>query len=682
MAAFGPAPFSGILWLPLLLAFTLHHHHHPTSAKTSTKGDSAEYAGLRDGWCAVRKGGGGLLLDCLNAPFNEVLQKVRAVGKEIVSVSARHCWPRTAVSLDGSVFINSTNLREVSLTDCALENIADGTFSRLRHLRKIILHSNIIAAFTAETFSGLGNLTKLDLDYNQILTLSTKPFANMINLEMLSMDHNKITRISNDTFYGLSKLKTLSLRYNLIDSINRSTFSVLRSLTGLLLGQNKLEKITNGTFQDIANITQLSLSGNPIQHLDESAFSDLPMITHLDLSDITALFVNDPQLFLFKGLTKLKALDLSGVLLTFFRSSEPSILFQDQTNSLKELYLQGTELTNGLLQMLKNLTRLEVLFISDNLVGYIKRTSLPKLAWNGTLYLSRNIISYIDDTAFEGMQKESVKLDMNPLDCSCKLAAFSRWLRSSKGAVVADRHHVLCGSPIGLYGTKVIEYDPYWWQCSEYMPLVALVFIVGFLLIVALIVLIVYCNRINLKHWLLERRVVSMPTESNLEPPTESAPLLNPAMCRNSVRQGKTGAYIIHDIYERSMLDWVNKYLEDQLFNHPMKITLQFPAGPEVIPLWKQIKDFSFQVNSFLVLVTDQFLVNHWPEIAEKSSVENIMKCVFVLHGKKASELPKEMKRLQCPCFQWPETGTRFTTLERERDQFWKQVRLAVKATS
>jgi hypothetical protein len=109
-----------------------------------------------------------------------------------------------------------------------------------------------------------------------------------------------------------------------------------------------------------------------------------------------------------------------------------------------------------------------------------------------------------------------------------------------------------------------------------------------------------------------------------------------------------------------------------------MKITQQFPAGPEVHPLWKQVKEFSFQVNAFLVLVSDEFLKNHWPEMAEKSGIENIQKCVFVLFGKKKSELPKEMKRLRCPLIEWPETGTRFTTLGRERDQFWKELRLAL----
>ena len=170
-----------------------------------------------------------------------------------------------------------------------------------------------------------------------------------------------------------------------------------------------------------------------------------------------------------------------------------------------------------------------------------------------------------------------------------------------------------------------------------------------------------------------------MPNEEEPDQePSERTPILNPALYRNSLRQGKTGAFIIHNIYDKPLLDWVNKYVESQLSNHPMKISLQFPAGPEVIPLWKQVKEFSFQVNAFLVLVSDEFLTNHWPEMAENSGIENIMKCVFVIFGKKKSELPKEMERLKCTRLVWPETGTRFTTLERERDQFWKQLRLAL----
>jgi Leucine-rich repeat (LRR) protein len=588
-----------------------------------------------------------------------------------------------AVSLNATCFSNNTNLKQIVVSNCEVVSITDGTFAALPHLVRLDLSSNLITRFSAETFSGPGNLRELDLSSNQILSFPTDPFREIGNLTKLYIDKNRIVNINKATFHNLVKLKTLSIKYNQIVYIYEDTFSDLHSLQFLDFTGNKVEKIrTKRVFRNLGNLTSLIMSKNPIQHLADDVFSDLKMLEYLDVSRIYTLFVDYTSLQpkILSGLKRLHFIDLSGVDLFILPKNDLSIVFEDQRNSLKQLYLQGCRITNDKLALVKNLKALERLYLPNNDLGYIKRSSLPKLAEEGTLYLENNKITYIEEDAFDGMRNRTVTLGRNPLDCSCMHRGFSRWLRSDKGVVVADRDEVTCGSPISLYGNKVMDYDPVWWQCSEYVPLIALIFIVAFVLTVSLIVLLIYCNWINLNHWTLERRIVRMPSEEDQEPElhTESTSLLNPALCRNSLRQGKTGAFIIHNIYDRPLLDWVNKYVENQLFEHPMKITLQFPAGPEVHPLWKQVKEFSFQVNAFLVLVSDEFLKNHWPEMAEKSGIENIQKCVFVLFGKKNSELPKEMKRLSCPLIEWPETGTRFTTLGRERDQFWKELRLAL----
>ncbi|XP_064647864.1 carboxypeptidase N subunit 2-like [Lineus longissimus] len=636
--------------------------------------------------CKVTKAAEGTKLECQDGRFSIILQAIRAIGNEIVVINVLDCAPMEPVSLNASCFINNTNLMELCFSNCGVMNIAAGTFTNLKRLATLDVSRNDISTVGGDIFSGLTHLRSLELSYNNISSLSGRIFVHMGNLKLLNLERNKINHIRNRTFHGLSKLKILQLRYNRIHNLHPLAFSGLHSLEELGLTSNKIAYIPKGIFKPVENLTSLYLGRNELLRLDDYAFRHLKKLEKLFLFENVLAFSKylnlEPKIF--AGLKNLKLLELSGVDLTNLEDSDIRTLFYDQRESLKGLYLGDTRLTNNLLVMAKDLTHLKELWLSHNRLTHIEQSLLPKIGEFGQLFMDNNKIVYIDEHVFEAMDSTlDVTLMGNSLACSCKHAGFSRWLQSAQGSAVHDRDNVYCESPKLMYGTLVMDYDPYWWQCSQYMPLVALISTVGFLLIVTLVILIVYCNRINLKHWLLERRVASMPNdeEQDAEQPTESGPLLNPALCRNSLRQGKTGAYIIHDIYERYLLEWVNKYLEDQLFNHPMKITLQFPAGPEVIPLWKQVKDFSSQVNAFLVLVNDQFLANHWPEMAEKSGVENIMKCVFVLHGKKTSELPKEMKRLQCPCFRWPETGTRFTTLERERDQFWKQVRLAVKAT-
>jgi Leucine-rich repeat (LRR) protein len=241
--------------------------------------------------------------------------------------------------------------------------------------------------------------------------------------------------------------------FNGIKSVNPSTFNGLNNLEILDLTKNKVDLIVKGMFQNIPNLKILYLSQNPIQDISDSAFSDLQNLPHLDLSDVYFLLMyhNYPKPNFFSGLRKLNILDLSAVYLSRLEDSDLSVLFKDQTDSLTELYLQGTQLTNKLLPMIKNLKYLEELYIIENDIGYIKRYSLPKLVQKGNLYLKNNKITYVDQDAFEDMRNNSVGLGSNPFDCSCKHDSFSRWLRSDKGAVVIDRNDLFCGSPIDLY---------------------------------------------------------------------------------------------------------------------------------------------------------------------------------------------------------------------------------------
>jgi hypothetical protein len=220
------------------------------------------------------------------------------------------------------------------------------------------------------------------------------------------------------------------------------------------------------------------------------------------------------------------------------------------------------------------------------------------------------------------------------------------------------------------------------WNCSP-LPLITLLFIISIALIVVTIVIPIYCNRVHIRHWILERREAAKPPEFDEPEDRRTREMVQrEGIEMNSLRQGKTGAYVIYNFNQQPLFYWTNKYLDENLQLHPLKITLQWPAGPDVWPLWKQVKDFSFQVNFFLVLVNDDFLANHWPGIAEHSGIINIMKLVFVLFEKKKSDMPKELKALKCPCLEWPETGTKLMNLELCRDLFWKELRLYLKSNS
>jgi Leucine-rich repeat (LRR) protein len=651
------------------------------SALNATRSPNLPRLHVPDG-CTITANRDGKGLRCLHAAFHEIVSTVRRLGEDIVEIDVGWCEPQLAVKLNESSFENSTNVRRLTVWKCGVQTIAPGTFGRLQFMETLDLGENTLTTFNQETSRGLSFLSELYLNSNLISTFSTAAFARLGNLTTLNLNQNRIFSLDIGTFSGLTKLKHLQLEQNLLLDFQPDTLKGLVSLESFSLSFNRINMIHAGTFQNHTNLKKLSLCSNNINSVEYGAFQDAKALEVLDLDKNYYLFYISTRHF--SGLSSLRSLSMNGVGLDIIDNEDLGLILKDQTHSLRELYLPETEFSNRHLPMIQTLKRLETLDLSMNRLGYILDSSLPTVVKNGSLNLRDNKIFYIDGTVFDGMDNSSIHLDGNSFHCTCKLAGFSKWMRSD-GRVVKDAGEITCVGPIEMYGKRVVDYDPYWWQCSPYVPLVALVFILGFVIIVAVIVLIIYCNWINLKHWLMERRAITQTIADDAvepEPVDESSRLRRPDLYRNSLRQGQTGAFVIYDYRDSVVLTWINKYVEDQLFAHPMKITLQWSAGPEVIPLWKQIKDFSFQVNAFLVIVNEEFLEKHWPGIAEMSGVDNIMKCVLVLYGKKKSELPKGMTKLGCPCYQWPESGTRFTTLERERDQFWKLLRLSLKGIS
>jgi hypothetical protein len=321
--------------------------------------------------------------------------------------------------------------------------------------------------------------------------------------------------------------------------------------------------------------------------------------------------------------------------------------------------------------MLTNLKQLQRLDLCNNRLGFILNGSLPRLVRHGTLALDTNRIMYIEASTlsiYSTQDDLTLEVVDNPFYCDCNLLGFSKWLRDNNGSVaVKELDSLTCGGPITMYGKQVLSYYAFWWQCSLYIPLIALVAIIGLAVLMASFGLMIYCNRVNIRHWRLERQA------------HEGRGRTSDITTERRGGKGKTGAYIIYDMSEEQVLGWANGYLEEHLQQHPIRVSLQWPAGPDFIPLWKQVKEHGFGVKHFLVIITDNILEHHWPDMSEKSGYDNLMKFVLVLMGKRKSDLPKELINLGCPCLEWPETKTCCSTLRRKREQFWKRLRLVLK---
>jgi hypothetical protein len=514
-----------------------------------------------------------------------------------------------------------------------------------------IVASDATSHLDASLFVDNSALKELTIKKCAISSIAPGTFAGFENLVMLYLDSAYLKVIENNAFKGLQNLKTLTLR-----PVGTETYP-----GGILT--------LNSALRDAYNLEKLFLFGNKRLAYFPRGVNSTSFLT--GLTNLEDLDIGDTGLGLGNIPTD------SDVLASFFK---------DQADTLTVLNLHDNALGNRHLHMLKYFKRLEILGFKNNRLSFIEADSLPRVA-NGRVFLQSNDITFIDVDVFSHLVNVTLYVNDNPFTCDCNNEGFSKWIRdgnaSENGNSIPGAHLFKCSGSQGMHGTKLKDYDPCWWDCNQYVPLVALVFTVSFALIVATVAIFIYCNWVNIRHWILERREAAKPQEFD-----EPEDRRTRGMARrggiemNSLRQGKTGAFVIYNLYQQHVLSWANRYLDENLHLHPLKITLQWPAGPEVWPLWQQVKDFSFQVNFFLVLVNDDFLANHWPGIAENSGDYNILKLVFVLFEKKKSDLPKELKALKCPCIVWPEARTKFMNLERCRDLFWKELRLWLKRSS
>jgi Leucine-rich repeat (LRR) protein len=584
------------------------------------------------------------------------------LGRELSELDVQYCVSTTTpLTLNASIFETNSMLREIRINKCSVATIAPRTFKAMWLLR-------------------------LDLAWNEISSISNETFEGLNDLMALYLESNAITSIAKETFMGHRILAGLNLGLNKISFIEAGSFLGLGKLEQLTLEGNRIGTLRSEMFDGLSNLKELFLGNNMYLVLQDDSFTEATSLEHIDLSQNEDLLSRSLSARFLYGLRNLTWIDLTGVDLTQAKilDNDLSVYFKDQRDSLTKLTLTNSNFNNDLFPMILGLRELNTLELDDNNIGYLLSSSLPKLEKEGSISLKGNGIMYVEEGSFSGMQGLVVYMDDNPFYCSCSLMWFGGFLRSTEGSVISNRHKLLCGGPIDLYRTRVKAYNPYWWTCSRYVPYIALAFVIGFCLLLLLILLIIWCNWVNLRHWLLERRELARINEEDERKAAnnpEQRPLGKGRIVTgyNTLPKGKTGAFICYDMYDQAVLRWVNQYIEGKLYNHPLRITVQWSAGNDFIPIWKQVKDYGFGVQSFLVVATTEFITKYWPEISEKSGYENISKFVLVLMGVKPKDLPKDLRRLRCPTLEWPETRTCCTTLGRRRTQFWKQLRLFLK---
>ncbi|XP_015912047.2 carboxypeptidase N subunit 2 [Parasteatoda tepidariorum] len=217
---------------------------------------------------------------------------------------------------------------------------------------------------------GTGGNLRLTVQCGSIeLTRLVEALQSKPPLDLLAVVNGSILSLDDGVFSGLD-VRAIQLSSVGLNSVSPMAFQGLeRTLSSLNLEMNELTDVPTQSLKRLNNLKELDLSRNRITEVPDLAFSGLTLTT-LKLAD-NSLKISDSA---FKGLEA----------------------------SLHNLNLKGT----GQIQMpnaVKQLSELSFLDISQNKFAQLLPDEFQNLKQLTALTLERNMVSYVDPRAFNGL---------------------------------------------------------------------------------------------------------------------------------------------------------------------------------------------------------------------------------------------------------------------------------------
>ncbi|XP_062901403.1 immunoglobulin superfamily member 10 [Mobula hypostoma] len=178
-----------------------------------------------------------------------------------------HCTFRYLNTIPANI---QPQVERINLGYNNLMKLTSGSFTGLKSLELLMLHSNKIEEIPDNAFKDLQSLQVLKMSYNKVKALNRETFRGLRNMVRLYMDHNKIEFINPEAFYGLTSLKLLHLEGNVLQELHRDTFVTFRfsqifkvsSIKHLYLSDNALTSIPSDLLSYISDIESIYLNGN------------------------------------------------------------------------------------------------------------------------------------------------------------------------------------------------------------------------------------------------------------------------------------------------------------------------------------------------------------------------------------------------------------------------------------
>lgn len=300
--------------------------------------------------------------------------------------------------------INSTSLSgldQLQDLDLGLQHvplvIRNYSFRTQRHLRRLVLGSNIGLQLEPQAFVGLSSLQKLDLDFCSLhdSILTENYLEPLSSLETLNLFGNQIRRLQPSMFFAnKTNLKDLNLKLNKIDRICESDLAGFQGKHFKVLNLQSIQLRYNKDFD-------WQKCGNPFRGMSFDT---------LDLSNNGLSIATSKQFFKAIEGTKISYLKLSGLMgkgfsFNNFPDPDHSTFEGLKSSSVKTLDLSKSRifaLKQGVFSALKEVVNIDV---SQNKVNQIDRNAFEGLQDHlKLLNLSHNLLGEIHSHAFASLK--------------------------------------------------------------------------------------------------------------------------------------------------------------------------------------------------------------------------------------------------------------------------------------
>ncbi|MEE6473815.1 hypothetical protein FKM82_010181 [Ascaphus truei] len=490
------------------------------------------------------------------------------------------------------------------------------------------------------TFAGLINsdLQILDLSVGDIFSLNPYTFANLTKVELLILTSNKINRIEKYAFYGLQSLRILNLSHNLLGEIYNYAFDGLANVTYIDLQQNHIGPIQRYAFKQLTYLETVDLRDNAIKTITfceampftgyillggnklKSINSGKLSTTFIDLTGNQLKNLGDLYKLLQFPLLKyiiLKQNSLSSCYKYSNISKDNSLVHLDLSENMIQLIWKN-ELC---LDMFRQLSKLEVLRLSNNYLSFLPDGIFNGLTSLQSLNLSSNLLTHLfpgvfpTNVATVDLSKNQllspspeVFASLSVLDitdnqyiCDCTLSSLIIWLNETNITLLGSPDNIYCVFPDPYFHVALhtISVD----NCNEDIvlkPLMFALFVLTSLTIITFMTSVIVYTHFRGFCFTLYMRIIGLIVDGQKEEG-------HAEMC-------KYDAYLC---YSNKDFQWVqNAFLKslDSQYCDKNRFHLCFeerdfiPGEDHIV----NIRDAIWNSNKTICIVTKQFLKDGW----------------------------------------------------------------------